>query len=462
MAKKPALNVGNLEKLGSPKLAEMLFSAADGNPSLKRNLNRALSLHAGGAELVASELRRRITSLRRARSFIDWNKRNTFARDLELDRQAIVGEVGRERPDLAVDLLWDFIGVAGSVFERVDDSTGVVQDVFRQAAFDLAELICEVRPDHKVLANCTATALLQDEYGMLDGFVVDVFPALGGEGAELLMEHLQAAAQGREQGEGEEVSGHLRYLLQHVERELADCQGDVDRFISTFDERTQHNPVFAAQIAVRLIATDRSQEALAVLDDARPDSNFGAIEWANAYIAALSAAGHVSDAQSMRWQVFEERLSSDHLRAYLDQLPDFDDSEAEQRAFDIALAHPHAMPALAFLVDWPAHDHAARFVRDRLTEIDGNAYWIITPAAQQLAGKHPLESVLLLRAMIEHSLAKGKSTRYRHAARHLLECDSLDGSIADYGGIETHEGFVDRIRAKHSRKTSFWHHVHDV
>jgi hypothetical protein len=58
--------------------------------------------------------------------------------------------------------------------------------------------------------------------------------------------------------------------------------------------------------------------------------------------------------------------------------------------------------------------------------------------------------------MIEDTLNGAKSTRYKHAARHLLECVSLAPGIHDFGGVETHESFVGRLRAKHGRKVGFW------
>ncbi len=45
---------------------------------------------------------------------------------------------------------------------------------------------------------------------------------------------------------------------------------------------------------------------------------------------------------------------------------------------------------------------------------------------------------------------------YKHAARHLLECQSLASGIQDYGTFETHDAFASRQRAKHGRKVGFW------
>jgi hypothetical protein len=61
-----------------------------------------------------------------------------------------------------------------------------------------------------------------------------------------------------------------------------------------------------------------------------------------------------------------------------------------------------------------------------------------------------------LRSMIDFSLSRSRSSRYRHAARHLLDCASLASSVADFGERETHEAYEARLRAEHGRKSSFW------
>jgi hypothetical protein len=64
--------------------------------------------------------------------------------------------------------------------------------------------------------------------------------------------------------------------------------------------------------------------------------------------------------------------------------------------------------------------------------------------------------------MIEDTLDGAKSTRYKHAARHLLECRSLAAGTRDFGTFETHDAFVSRLRARHGRKTGFWSQVSEV
>ena len=172
--------------------------------------------------------------------------------------------------------------------------------------------------------------------------------------------------------------------------------------------------------------------------------------------SVLDALGRGDDAQAARWSCFERALSEEHLRAYLKRLPDFDDVEAERRALDHAEHYKSLLQALAFLVSWPALDRAARLVVDRAAELDGNHYEILSPAADALAGKYPLASTLMLRAMIDFTLTKARSSRYRHAARHFMECASLASAISSFGELETHEAYAARLKSKHGRKSGFW------
>lgn len=114
------------------------------------------------------------------------------------------------------------------------------------------------------------------------------------------------------------------------------------------------------------------------------------------------------------------------------------------------------MEFLATLSDLTA---AADLVLARRGEIDGGRYYVLGPVAQSLMPDHPLAATIVLRAMIESVLARGKSVAYHHAARDLADAEQAARDIADWQGMETHEGFVGRLRAEHGRKRSFWPQV---
>jgi hypothetical protein len=106
-----------------------------------------------------------------ARSFVDWQKRQDFVRDLDLQRTMIADRVAPTRADLALDLMWRFLDLAEPVINRVDDSSGSVGDVFRSACEDLGAITLRAKPDPATLADRVFTALLANDYGVYDGLV---------------------------------------------------------------------------------------------------------------------------------------------------------------------------------------------------------------------------------------------------------------------------------------------------
>jgi hypothetical protein len=239
--------------------------------------------------------------------------------------------------------------------------------------------------------------------------------------------------------------------------QIADAQGDADAFIAQYDEATRKVPKIAAEIATRLLAGGRADDAWRFLEAAEHRrAGWPEFAWEDARIAVMNALGRGDDAQAARWSCFERALSASHLRAYLKRLPDFDDVEAETRALDHAGRHQGFLEALAFLVSWPALDRAAQLLINRAKELDGNHYEFLSPAANALAGRYPLAATLALRAMIDFTLGHARASRYRHAARHLADCAGLAVAIPDFGAIEPHDAYVARLRAAHPRKTAFW------
>jgi len=239
---------------------------------------------------------------------------------------------------------------------------------------------------------------------------------------------------------------------------LADLEGDADGYAAQYDPAMRKMPRVAAKIAARLIPAERAEEALVLLDTADIEDGLP-IEWVDARIATLDALGRKDDAQTMRWQAFLPSFSPTYLRDYIQRLPDFDDVEAEDRGLDHVVEKSPIHQALLFLIEWPALDRAAAFVMARRTAFDGNRYYQLSPAADALEAKHPLAATVLRRTMIEETLNGGRSNRYKHAARHLLECESADAVIDDYDTLSSHEKFVAGLRDRHGRKFAFWEAV---
>lgn len=476
MASTRTLNARNLEALGAKRLAALLIEVSTGDAAIKRRLRLALVGEAGPAE-AAREIGKRLATIARSRSFIDWHKAKALAADLEAQHRAIVDLVAPGDPAAALDLMWRFTACADPVFARSDDGSGRLDAVFSAAKGDFAAIAVAAGPEPVALAEQLFEAVRADHYGVFDNLVDALAPVLGRAGLDRLRTLAlawQAEAPATPPAEREVVgwgsggplyadqieNGRRKRATARLLRQVADAAGDVDAFVAQHAPETRRMPAIAAAIAERLLAAGRAEEAWAAIEatDVRRVA-WAPAEWDRARIAVLEALGRRDEAQAFRWERFATSLDIGHLRAHLKALPDFEDFEAEQRAMAHARDFDDVHAALAFLVQWPALDRAAALVRDRAGEIDGNVYEILTPAAELLEVKYPLAATILLRAMIDFSLEKARTKRYGHAARHLATCGVLAGRVEDFGVIADHDAYAAALRNAHGRKSGFWHLV---
>ncbi|CAA7615632.1 conserved hypothetical protein [Magnetospirillum sp. LM-5] len=477
MASKTTLSVKNLEALGAERLAELLMEISTGDAAAKRMLRLELAGAQSPFEL-AKEVRKRLTTVARSRSFVDWQGVRSLANDLDIQRRAIVETVAKADAKEALDLLWRFLALASSVYQRCDDSNGVVGDVFRAACPAIGDLALKAKMPPERLADQVYEALIANDYGQFDGLIGITAPALGKDGlahlkrrmVELSNTPVPRPADKDRVKIGWSSSGPIyedqiaessrastvRYALQ----EIADAEGDVEAFMAQYKPEARKFPPVAAEIARRLLAAGRAEDALRIIEEAEHRKSrlwdWPDVEWVDARIDTLDALGRGDDAQAARWEFFLQSLSPEHLRAYLKRLPDFDDVEAEDKALDHAQQAPNLTHALALLVSWPALDRAAAMVLRRAGDVDGDRYEVLPQAAKALSARHPLAATVLHRALIDFALTRNRTGRYKHAARHLLECSSLSSAIDDFAVFEAHDAYVTRLKREHGKKSSFW------
>lgn len=395
------LNAKNLEALGAQRLAELLIEISTGSAAHKRRLRLELAGNHSTAE-IAREVRKRLSSIGRARTFIDWRKVKATKLDLETQRRIIVESVGKDNPAEAFELIWQFLGLADLIFTRADDGSGTLIESFHQACADAGMLAKAAAMDTDVLAERVFKAVQDNGYGQFDSLIMAMAPALENTGLERLKALFASW--------GEEPQDKLE-------------EGD------------------------RKMALDKVNLG---------GRNDIPLDWQLARLEALEALGRDDEAQEFRWQCFEQSLSDEHLRVYLKRLPDFDDLEAEEKAFAYALLHPDVHRALHFFLRWPSAPHMEKLVMTRHMELNGDYYELMTPAAESLSERHQLAATIVLRSMIDFTLERARSSRYKHATRHLAECRSSAKQINDFGPIEPHDVHIARLRSNHGRKTGFW------
>lgn len=399
----------NLARLGAERLAAILAETAAARPELKRRLRMELAAEQGSDHLLV-EIDRRLGSLETSRSKVSWRKRAGFVTDLDVLRGLIAERLAELDAGEALRRLWAFMDLARRLGMRVRDRDGRLGEVFLRAAGDIGALAGRV--DQAEAAGALADAIAKSPVSWIEWLpkVLETAPPTLAQAALVRLSSradLSASASG-------------------VLRRLADAAGDVGAFQSSFTAEALKTPQIAAEVANRLLQAGETEAAGQLLRGSAPalpkdrgwlgktkpaEPDF---DWESAWIDYLDRSGRSAEAQEVRWASFERTLSAERARDFTKRLADFDDVEAETRAFQYAAGHPDLDRALGFLIDWPALPEAARLITVRAEELapapDKAEAW-----AAKLRTRQPAAAALLLR----------KSAAAAFRRRDFATCDRL-------------------------------------
>ncbi len=470
MASKTTLTQKNLEALGAERLAELLIDISTGNANAKRRLRMELAAAESPDKLVG-EIRKRLVSIANASTGVGWRTLKAFITDLETQRHLIASRVAPASPADAWDLIAAMAAMGDGVLARATDASGELLAVFHRAALDMAAIAEAAGPSPDVLTARVLDAISYNGYGQNDGLITALAPRLGPSG---LMQLQDALLSGKtpERPAAPAARRVSRWRKRRLERavarrrsraetvqaalmEITDALHDVDAWMAL--QSDLRHPDTAAAAADRLVAANRAEDALALLDRVRPSARELRPEnWQAARIRVLESLGRGGDAQGARLKAFRDTLDPRSLRGYLKRLPDFDDIEAEDAALDFAVTFTDAHKALDFLISWPSLDRAAKLVVTRINALDGNDDALLPEAAEKLLARYPLAATLLLRKLIDATLINSRTVAYEQAAQALSESRRLSAFITDWQGFADHAAYEAALRAHHPRKIEFW------
>ena len=464
MARQPALSTEKLAELGAEKLARLVLDEAERNAGFRRQVKAALAGKSGPGA-IAKLIDKRIAGLERAKSFIDWDRARAFRDDLRSLTDTIISELGTAAPALAVDRLLRFIATHEQVFERIDDSSGSVQDVYYQAIAAVGDLTKTLTaPEADLLPERIMATLGEGAHGYLADLTKAVAPHLPKEVLARWDADLSAAIAARQAEEAARPSDGWHYSMTSqwsaMRQTIALARGDLDLLIA-LEAKKQPHAQDTLGIAGQLLGAGRAGEALDwVRKPGRRGDGAAALSPRRVAPEAriLEALDDRPAAQALRWRSFEVNLSAEILRDYLKVLPDFEDIDDEERA--LALAGDHAEPetALVFFLEWPRLDLAASLIVRRREVWDGGDWHILPKVAGQLEHEYPLAATILYRALLDDILTRARSKAYGHGAKYLGKLADVAGEAdaARPTGMESHAAYLAGLKKDHARKSGFW------
>jgi hypothetical protein len=392
-------------------------------------------------------IKKEIASLKRSSKFVDYYESDSLADRLNDLRLRIVGDLNAKSPQIAFEMMLDFLDLHKNTLEQVDDSNGTVSGVFFTACDDLGSLAGHIHPlNNQEIVDIIFARFMNNEYGIYDGIIHSFKDILKDQDFDLLREKL-------EHGVNDKNALTIKLGLNSI----ADCKNNVDDYIAACAFKNGICAHDHLDIAKRLIKHWRPKEALKWLDSMEiPLNHSWQQDKKSLQIEALELDGNYEQAQKERLVWFSETLSPKLYGEILKFVkPDFKEtfqSDAVKKAFQFP--EPHG--ALSFLVQIQKFEEVAKFVHARFNELNGRQYYTLRPAADLLQNTDPIAATLLYRKMIEPVLDETKSKYYNYAAKDLVTCGVLNSKIANWGTLQNHEEYLKVIETKHKRKISFW------
>lgn len=400
---------------------------------------------------VDKELKARLSALKRSRRFVRWGESAALARELRELLQQIEAEV--EDAKAGCTLVADFYTTDRSVFDRCDDSSGHVGDIYRYDACELFVSYAKRCTDKSWIAKLLLKTSLKDDYGVRDALVKSAVDFLPPEQLRWLIDQYQQLA-------GEETEEfqrrHWFYQVESLARQLKDGA----LFEQTRRAAWGDEPGTAACVDIARVYLEcgEQQTALDWLERIPAGESFQQQERDELLLTIYGRQGDKQRQADVARRSFRRQRSRSGFERWIgivgdDQRTDLLDQEV-RLILDSSLL---SLTDAAFLTAMEQWDAAESYLQARAEQLDGDHYQFLLPLVETFKSlARPLTASLLYRALLDSILRRARTTTYGHGVRYLRKLDLLAQTVSDWRDIEPHTVYVEQLRRQHGRKTSFW------
>ncbi|MFT5836785.1 MAG: hypothetical protein ACI9ZV_000283 [Candidatus Azotimanducaceae bacterium] len=399
-------------------------------------------------------LRSQLRSLRTGKTFYTYRNARVFHNKLAAFLDSIERNLRPKAPLLALDLLGQFFEADAALFERADDSDGMIGDAFRRAA----ELFADIADSQEFPPEAEAwfhRLLQKNDYGVRDRLLDNASRILAPLTLEKFIQTKRTMLEERPPASGNNPRDYSRHELRVQIMQLAKASNNIELFaeIALEGRPCKESPAYSIEIAKHYLENGKAEKALEYLPD------FDAPAW-NASadrlrLQALESLGRKDEANAKRLENVSAYPSASAVSDYLKNVAatDLESTKARLRTIILEsssspMTRADGLTALGNTAD------AADTIWQNAAAIQQGSYYAQSDLAKKLDPQEPLAATLLYRGAAEQTLDEAKPKNYRYAVNYLKKLQALEVLIKDWKGQEAHAAWWTRIHAKHDRKTS--------
>jgi hypothetical protein len=411
--------------------------------------------------LAAKAVQRRITAIRSGKRFIGYGETHAVADELSTIAEDIRTDVLPRDPEKAAALAEKLLCLDQVIFDRADDSDGLIGEELRAGCVLWLDAAAAVRATDTDSGTDWSAVLYKfyqaNDYGVREPLLEQAHRLLHEEELRALAASFEddarrmmdAARAGK--SERHRVFG-ASSALGLVARALRDPSLYEQ---SILVHSPEPNALQANDIAAQYLLCGDGAGALRWLGGACGDN--AQFERLDLLDRAYHLLGDRARQIEIRREFYRRAPGIHSYRALEEILPIGERSDFRARACEDAKTSPSLASAaeLLFALQEPAL--AEQLIIERSGELDGRNYVLLTALVKRAkANGLLLAAALIWRTLIDAILTRGYAKAYGHAARYLLELRAVSASIGDYRGHPSHESYEGALRLAHRRKVSFW------
>ena len=394
--------------------------------------------------------KKKLSSLKHSRRFVDWRAASSFAREVEMLLQDL--KAGVNDPLTGIELVAAFYEADSTIFEMCDDSSGNIGDVFR---YDAKELFVDYALrclDKEKIADVVLTLNRRDDYGIRDTLI----DCAGEYLPQPVIRSMIAELQKRADDEKDEYrKRHHLLLIESLARQIRDAKLFEETRIASWGELSTAAFIDIARVYLESGDVETAHSWLKKIPE---DGTFQAYERDKLLEEIYQKQGNHEKLTELLYQNFRSHHSSDALQALLDVIGN--DRREEVIRDEVALileGNALWVSDAEFLIAIGKIDAAEEYLLKRAGQLDGNLYGsLLTLAETMEAESRHLAASLIFRSLLISILERGYTKAYPHGIRYLKKLDKLSVNIADWRNFDDHEAFKKQIIQAHGRKRSFW------
>ncbi|MBI2447224.1 MAG: hypothetical protein HYV48_01650 [Candidatus Omnitrophica bacterium] len=355
-------------------------------------------------------------------------------------------------PQAGVDALIDFYKRDTEIFEKCDDSYGNVGDVFRITAAEMFADYASQCADKEKIADQVLALQEDSNYGVRDILIDKDSCFLDKRGIERIITILEQKALF-----GQDIMNQRPWLI--MIESLARQIKDGPLFERT-RERNWQGLNSRAYIEIAKVYFD-SGDALTAYDRLQKAAECGGkeqYEYAELFRDVCRALGKTEEVGKISWDIFRRDRCRETLDEIISQIGEDKRAETIYKEVDLIMAVKEFSETDAeFLLTVGRTDCAQEYIVAHRNQLDGEQYYSLAPLAENLEAKGLyIAAVVVYRALLEGNLAKALSKYYSHGVRYLRRLDALAKQVSEWGEVEPHVEYVQKIKQQHNRKLAFW------